>query len=183
MGTNEVRLPLLLELVKRLRERYSDNIALQFDIYRIAGSGAQRSAPRRAEYVAIADVNEQWWSEQLSNLAPDEEIALRSKVQMLSGVVGHIPMIDFTSDDANVVKERCAQMADDWDMEDYVIVPSGRSFHAYWPFLLTHEYWSKFMGDSIILGSGIDIRWIGHSLGRGYGCLRWSQNTSRYVHV
>ena len=63
---------------------------------------------------------------------------------------------------------------------------SGRSFHAYFPHLLTPRQWVKFMGSALLCNTPssdvIDQRWVGHRLIGGYAALRWSNNTPQHAH-
>jgi hypothetical protein len=65
------------------------------------------------------------------------------------------------------------------------VYSSGRSFHVYYPTLITHDEWVRFMGSALLLNMThhapvVDQRWVGHRLIGGYAALRWSCNTKTY---
>lgn len=124
------------------------------------------------------DVTEDWLREMLATLPLTKEICLNSKV-VLNGKVKHIPMIDFSTENAEDVRtvERLLPVQPSYYM-------SGRSFHAYFPTLLNDDKWLKFMGGLLLCNEDdkevVDKRWIGHRLIGQFSSLRWSCNTKQY---
>ena len=65
---------------------------------------------------------------------------------------------------------------------------SGNSLHGYVIELLSKEEWIAFMGNLLLMNfkevsQVVDTRWVGHSLKRKYGSLRWTCNGSKYKRV
>lgn len=82
--------------------------------------------------------------------------------------------------------------------DSFLLFDSGHSLHGYSTGrVLTEEAWIKFMGMLILANKDhlfdpdtcqnmkpvFDTRWVGHSLERGFGALRWSCNADKYVHI
>ena len=73
--------------------------------------------------------------------------------------------------------------------QNMIFFSSGHSFHAYSTKLLTHKEWLSFMGSLLLVNSVdaqnsiIDTRWIGHRIMSGYGSLRWSNNSGKYLQI
>lgn len=70
------------------------------------------------------------------------------------------------------------------------VYKTDRSFHVYYTGgLLSQDQWLQFLGELLIAADDrddedvVDIRWIAHTLRRGFGVLRWSANDKTlYTH-
>jgi hypothetical protein len=167
--------------VEELRRKYGGKLELRFSRYRY--KRRERDDPRKTFPVCIGEVDSTWLTRQLAALAPDQELALESRVR-----VGrrwrHIPMIDFYG----MRREDLARVLDvlpRFSNETPFVYFSGRCFHAYYPILVTSSQWIKFMGSVLLCNTPsrprvVDQRWIGHRLVGGYAALRWSWNTRHY---
>jgi hypothetical protein len=164
-----------------LRSKYGNNIELSFSRYRYIRR--VREDVRRSFRVAVRDVTRKWLANELAELLTGEELAIESRVS-LERERRHIPMLDF------VGMER-AQLAavmevlPQYPTRQALVYKSGRSFHAYFPVLITPAEWIQFMGSALLCNTPshpriVDPRWIGHRLISGYAALRWSWNTSSY---
>lgn len=97
-------------------------------------------------------------------------------------------MIDFvTSDFHQVQLYKVQRIAASYD-SSWLIAESGNSFHAYMGKLLDEKEWTAYLGELLLQtppahegeAMPIDVRWIGHSLIRGYTALRCSCRTTAY---
>lgn len=97
----------------------------------------------------------------------------------------YVPVIDFLTSSAEAAHGTChalcARFA--WlDAVGYRLYFTGRSFHAYWPTLISAVRYNEFVAHVLLAnaptgreGSDLtDTRWVGRSIQRGYGCLRWT---------
>jgi hypothetical protein len=163
-----------------LRRRYGSNVVLRFSRYRdVPGS---TSDPRRSFEVRCGDVSSRWLDRELAQLEPSEELALESRVRV-GAARRHIPMLDLRGKRKNAARWLTASLLPDYAAE-MMIYASGRSFHVYWPRLLSEHAWHQFLGSALLCNRGnssiVDVRWVGHRLMGGYAALRWSCNTSRH---
>jgi hypothetical protein len=170
-----------IRFVEKLTRRYGEGLELRFSRYKY--KRRVREDRRKSFYVRIGDVDSGWLSQQLTNLAPDEELALESRVRV-GGRWRHIPMIDFYGMKQEHLGSVLSVLPKFSNTKPFVYF-SGRCFHAYFPILLTSREWLKFMGSVLLCNTPsrprvVDQRWIGHRLVGGYAALRWSRNTSRY---
>jgi hypothetical protein len=170
-----------IAFVRTLRARFGDDLILSFSRYRYIRRS--REDHRQSFVVPIRDVNQRWLAGELCKLHPDEELALESRVRIRQ-VIRHIPMLDFVS----FKPEELAAVTNvlpQYKIREAFIYSSGRSFHAYFPLLITATEWVRFMGSALLCNTPsnprvIDQRWVGHRLIGGFGALRWSWNTSAY---
>lgn len=132
------------------------------------------------------DLTEEWILLNLSQLRPDQELAIHSKVS-IAGRKWHIPMIDFSLEEemSQDVFDRMSRYLPKSLMLNMAVYSSGRSFHAYSTTLLTPKEWYDFMGRLLLINPRsadevVDTRWVGHRLIGGYGSLRWSNNSGQY---
>lgn len=99
-------------------------------------------------------------------------------------------MIDFADRRATcaLVKVNRALAAEIGLTTELLLFDTGRSFHGYFPELISAEVWPKYLGRLLTLDEPanapmIDTRWVGHALVRGFAALRWSHNTTRYLQM
>lgn len=127
----------------------------------------------------------------IENLNPNQELAFHSNIKTKYGKTYHIPMIDFTIKD-EITRDafyRLNNFIDKKIFKEMIFFSSGHSFHAYSSKLLTHKEWLSFMGSLLLVNpvnnenSIIDTRWIGHRIMSGYGSLRWSNNSGKYLQL
>ncbi|WP_442267874.1 primase 1D-like protein [Sulfuriferula multivorans] len=171
-----------LGFLGELRARAGENIVLNFSKY------SYRRRERRDERVSFAvpicEVTPKWLLSQLKGLQPYQELAIESRVQV-NGLRRHIPMLDFHGMRKGQLLA-IMEVFPDYYAEGMQVYFSGRSFHAYFPHLLTSRQWVKFMGSALLCNTPssdvIDQRWVGHRLIGGYAALRWSNNTPQHSH-
>lgn len=140
------------------------------------------------EFLAVRgeDLDAGWVEEAMRHLASDQELAFHSNVT-IDGRTWHIPMMDFCIPQLgarDIDRVRAFLPRQVFNMSAYYL--SGTSFHAYSTRLLQPKDWLNFMGRMLLInrpGSSeiIDTRWVGHRLIAGYGSLRFSNNSGRYL--
>jgi hypothetical protein len=125
----------------------------------------------------------------LSNTDPGYDLSLRSSINILDEHwVHHIPMIDFNGKLSRWHLESLRDTLSDDLLEDLYLFDSGNSMHGYILKILTHTEWVEFMGTLLLTEyrekpKVVDTRWVGHSLRRGYGSLRWSASAEKYKYM
>ena len=112
------------------------------------------------------------------------EVAVHSKLVMLSGDILHIPMIDMSTGSAAQLYKLEPIIGQKFF--DFTWYKSGRSYHGYGKTLINERSWCSFMGELLLANQigrphMVDPRWIGHRLISGYSALRWSRNTQQYL--
>lgn len=112
------------------------------------------------------------------------EVAMHSKLVMMSGEVLHIPMIDMSTGSAAQLHKLEPIIGQKFF--DFTWYKSGRSYHGYGQTLINERTWCAFMGELLLANQigrphMVDPRWIGHRLISGYSALRWSRNTQQYL--
>jgi hypothetical protein len=123
----------------------------------------------------------------IANLPDRKELALNSRVVQSDGNVAHIPMVDFSTGTLAQARKLTAVLPA--ELYDKMIwFNSGRSFHGYGPVLIGQSQWVELMGRLLLANRPgytdiVDPRWVGHRLIAGYSALRWSRNTSKYLHA
>lgn len=134
----------------------------------------------RAEFLSAS------FMEEIRKNCPEEmELAFHSKVELRSGEVRHIPMLDMaTSAPAQLQKLKDFLGKETFDAISWF--KSGRSFHGYCAALLSETNWVRMMGTLLLANQKdlkpiVDPRWIGHRLISGYSALRWTKNTDQYI--
>ncbi|MFX2255667.1 MULTISPECIES: hypothetical protein [Acinetobacter] len=127
----------------------------------------------------------------INSLNSNQELAFHSNIKTKYGKTYHVPMIDFTIKN-EITREafyRLNNFIDKKIFQEMTFFSSGHSFHAYSRKLLTHKEWLSFMGSLLLVNpvnaenSIIDTRWIGHRIMSGYGSLRWSNNSGKYLQL
>jgi hypothetical protein len=175
-------------LVEKLASTCAECLVFTYSRYEIALPGEQAAAPRSPVHrVPARDVTPDWLVNRLAELGPSEEIAWHSWVEC-DGAGFHIPMIDFSERPLNselpmLNDQIVAQMNLSASFGFY---ESGRALHAYAADLIPESKWAQYLGELLLLNERdqmpiVDIRWVGHALVRGFGALRWSCNTDRYL--
>lgn len=133
------------------------------------------------------DLTKDWVEAVVASLRPNQELALHSSVR-INGRNWHIPMIDFSLENMMTldVFDRMSRYLQKSLMLNMAVYSSGRSFHAYSATLLSPMEWHNFMGRLLLINPRnadviVDARWVGHRLIGGFGSLRWSNNSGRYL--
>lgn len=108
----------------------------------------------------------------LSMLAPQLALGLSSLCMLKSGVIEHLPALDFHLPISQLNQKLVEQAARRLDLEHAAIVESGRSYHVYGLCTLTQHDWSHFMLRALLLSPIIDSRYIAHRLLAGRSVLR-----------
>ncbi len=138
-----------------------------------------------------SDFNSTYVSGLIESLNLNQELAFHSNLKTKYGKTYHFPMIDFTIK-YEITREAFYLLNNFINkkiFKDMVFFTSGHSFHAYSTKLITHKEWLSFMGSLLLVNpvnsenSIIDTRWIGHRMMSGYGSLRWSNNSGKYLQV
>ena len=173
--------------VSEIFARRRAGLAFTYSRYEVAQPGLQWVAPRSDVFQVLAcDITPAWLEDRFAELRPNEEMAWHSWAEC-GGVGFHIPMIDFISrPDPSVLVELSRILAEVMGLRgEYVFYETGRSFHGYFPDLISERAWAEYLGQLLSLNEQnqsplIDARWVGYSRARGFSALRWSHNTSRY---
>ncbi|MEK7154792.1 MAG: hypothetical protein AAB697_01545 [Patescibacteria group bacterium] len=115
------------------------------------------------------------------SLGEGEQLAISSRIKLVSNEVAHLPMMDFQTPKGKLglqlVRERFqhAGISNGWILE------TGKSYHYYGNNVLNQEQWLGFMGLCLLtsvvhtrdnIEQVADPRYIGHSLRRGCNTLR-----------
>lgn len=138
-----------------------------------------------------SEFSEYYVSQLINTLNTNQELAFHSNIKTKSGRTYHIPMIDFTiqNEISRDAYYRLNNFISKKVFNEMTFFSSGHSFHAYSSKLLTHKEWLSFMGSLLLVNpvnaenSIIDTRWIGHRVMSGYGSLRWSNNSGKYLQL
>lgn len=174
--------------VLRLAQSARHVRALEFGVYRYEPQSV--TDRRRIEEVAVGNIPARV-QQLVSELEPDEELALHSRVHLSPGFgpsVHHLPLIDFAGNEYSSCASCVAEAVVDFGVKKALLYSSGRSYHLYGLTLLDQQSWTRFMGRLLLLNlphqpECVDSRWIGHRLMAGYGSLRWTRNTAHYLSV
>lgn len=130
-------------------------------------------------------LNENFIENILSNLLPEENVAIHSNIYMNNGETVHLPMVDMhTGSKAHL--EKINSVLPHVLRNEIKWYSSGRSFHGYGKTLINHDEWVKLMGRLLLCNQKsmtptVDPRWIGHRLIAGYASLRWTKNGEHYL--
>jgi hypothetical protein len=170
-----------IEVLPLLRRKYGKNLELSFSRYWYLPQS--RQDPRETFQVRIGEVTQSWLAKELSNLSKGQELAFESRAR-LGNLRLHLPMLDFKGMLAGQLRAVMEIFPDLVDRKIFVYF-TGRSFHAYFPELISHRDWVRFMGSALLCNTPrnpgvVDQRWIGHRLIAGYSALRWSCNSKHY---
>jgi hypothetical protein len=174
-------------LVEELVARHGADLVFTYSRYEVAPPGFQSAAPRSAVLrVPASEVTPDWLVDRFAELGSNEELAWHSWVRFM-GTGFHIPMIDFVGrPDLSVLCELDRTLVAVMGLSGhFLFFETGRSFHAYFPDVITERAWPEYLGQLLLLNEHnrppiVDTRWVGHALVRGFTALRWSHNTNRY---
>ena len=123
-----------------------------------------RSPDEYSIEVPISDVSQEKLDSLVGELKEGFVLAISSKVQLKSGGLAHIPMMDFrcepSSMNAAIVKRALKAMGEDAGL----LVNSGRSYHFYGLRLLSQDAWIQFLAMGILFTPIVDARFIAHRL-------------------
>lgn len=116
--------------------------------------------------------------------ARGEDVVLCSNVAIEAKWDYHLPMVDFALKSPARIEVNSEAMFYPGNFHFY---HSGRSYHAYGKEVIPNHAWPSFMGDLLFLNDPendvVDVRWIGHSLIRGYSALRWTCVNPKYQQI
>jgi hypothetical protein len=172
-----------IDFLLAMLESYGRGCDLNFSRYVIGPPGSQYVQPRETVRIHASEFGRAWLEHQIRTLAANQELALNSCVMFEERPL-HVPMIDFAESVSQAEAGRVAeQFAQALSVGALWCFSSGRSFHAYGDRLLEPGEWHAYLGALLTLSPNVpvvDVRWVGHSLRRGYSALRWSHRTSRY---
>lgn len=170
-----------IRFLRTIESRYGSGVLLRFSRYLYRPKS--RVDERVSFEMSISQVDEGWLLREFEGLGARYELAIESRVKV-GRETRHIPMLDFRG----MTKGQLLAIMEVFPkelVEGVDVYFSGRSFHAYFPSLLTSRQWVKFMGSSLLCNtpsdpSVVDQRWVGHRLVSGFSALRWSSNTPHY---
>lgn len=197
MAKNLLDIVLDSELLKR-----SPNALIHFSKYVYTRRGI---TDKRVPFSAKFHDLERSISEIEKTLAPNEEIALHSLVQ-LEGKTLYLPFIDFKISKAEAfLDDEPIHIQTYVNIKKYLteilpkkylvknqdfILDSGNSFHGYFDALMDKEQLDKFLAALLLENNTVDHpyeivdnRWIGHTLRNGFSSLRITNNTSHYLNT
>jgi hypothetical protein len=171
-------------LLHLLRQRYGPEVYLEFSKYSYQARSLRDE--RQIFQVPAWNFHEQQLVDLLNSLPQGYELALHSKVYVSPNSFMHLPMIDCSTKKIESLTQIARFLPPDI-VESFYWYNSGRSFHGYGMQLLDHAAWVDFMGRLLLVNTPghqpvVDPRWIGHRLMAGYSALRWSWNSSQYLH-
>ncbi|WP_131359953.1 hypothetical protein [Aquitalea sp. USM4] len=175
---NEDTHPILF--IKKILEIEPQITEFNFSIY--IYKKRSREDKRKTFSIQASQVNKMWLDNILCNLSKNEELAFESRIRIGSRT-RHIPMLDCSGMSKNQLSAIVSILPEKYRCNP-ISFYSGRSFHIYYPTLLSKANWVKFMLSALLCNTPgnqvIDQRWIAHRLLAGYGALRWSFNTDTY---
>jgi hypothetical protein len=140
---------------------------------------------KRSIFLVGISEAEVWFNDQCASLKNQEEIALQSRIVTSDRKLFHLPMIDFLNGITRKNLTEIKHILQHFDIGDFEIFESGRSYHLYGLNLIPENEYVAFMGALLLINapnaSGpIDTRWVGHQLINGYSALRWTNNSKMY---
>jgi hypothetical protein len=184
-----------INVVEAIVARYGTRVVFTFSRYEVGPPGDQERRPRTTFEIGARHATKLWLEKQLSDLGPDEELALHSRVSCEKRWC-HLLMIDYERNCSlsevrnlglRVLSEiQFAGLTDPQNPSRIYSFETGRCYHQYADLLIPENAWYHHLGSLLLLTPPceaplIDLRWIGHALRRGHAALRWSHNTRRYL--
>lgn len=117
----------------------------------------------------------------MRDLSETTALALCSQCIDDSGLVKHLPMMDFRCkpSDNNLKKVKSSLKA--LGQKKGAILESGRSYHFYGFELMAQDEWVKYLSKCLLLAPISDTRYIAHRLIEGVGALRITASQSKPV--
>lgn len=114
-----------------------------------------------------------------------QELALHSTIFHKERGVVHLPMVDMSTG-SSAQLEKVKPILGEEIFNSFDWYRSGRSYHGYGRYLMSHDEWIVQMGKLLLVNKigvppTVDPRWVGHRLIAGYAALRWTKNTAYYV--
>lgn len=100
----------------------------------------------------------------LSKEWDESTLALSSRVKLKGGSRRHIPMLDFHIPSNAVTYKTVVRCLNSLDVGNFMIVDSGKSFHAYGFTLLNANGLRSFLSRALLLSPIVDSRYIAHQL-------------------
>lgn len=169
-----------IETVRVLRRRYGSPLVLRFSRY--THTPKALTDLRESFAVDSRRVTSRWLRQVLGGLRATQELAMESRVKY-KGRNRHVPMLDFKGMGKGQLAAVMKVIPKAY-LKGMLVYFTGRSFHAYFPHLLTTREWTKFMGTALLCNDGqrsvVDQRWVGRRLVGGYAALRWSCSSARH---
>lgn len=125
-----------------------------------------------------------WLAEQV---AAGDDVVITNQIKSSLSVM-YVPMLDFDFEppifDRKIEMHRTKLLSLGIDLEKFKFYLTGRSFHAYGQELLNAQGHANFLAKALLLEEDVvDARWVGHSLMRGFGSLRWTATSRHYSQV
>ena len=102
------------------------------------------------------------------------ETCITSEVELKNGELAHLPMMDFHAPPNSEGQAAVMAVCQHIFRGDFVLLESGKSFHAYGVELLKQNEFISFLGNSLLFAPIIDRAYIAHQLIEGRCALRIS---------
>src|SRR6266851_5380263 len=99
-----------------------------------------------------------------NELAPNQLLAIISRVRLSRNRVMHIPMMDFRCAISKENLRTLGELLPEIGQRTGFILESGRSYHFYGKELLADRDWPVFVGRCLLMKNYSDERYIGHQL-------------------
>lgn len=173
-----------IKVVEEIINHYGRDIKFEFSRYKYIPQHIEDT--QEVFYVDGNSFSQDYISNLIADLGDDEELALHSRI-IIDNKLKHIPMIDLsTKSTARTVKELVNLLPMN-TVTQLALYNSGRFYHAYSTCLIDNESFPSFLGQLLLFNRPgepllVDSRWVGHRLVDGYLSLRWSCNSSGYIH-
>ena len=114
--------------------------------------------------------------ERIYKLPVGRALAVTSRVTLHDHRKRHIPMVDFRCEPSYSYLKHITEWMSEIDDAGGMVLQTINSYHYYGFSLLTDRQWEKFVGHSLLLVPDVDVRYLGHRLIEGWGCLRISRD-------
>ncbi len=108
------------------------------------------------------------------NIKGNRLLGVVSKVILVGGALGHIPMMDFMSAPSASNLELLTRLLKNLHLGRGYVLESGKSYHYYAFRVLSEDEWRIFLGKCLLMSGHTDDRYIGHQLVDGHCVLRLS---------
>jgi hypothetical protein len=119
----------------------------------------------------------------LTQLPEGEGLLVCSRLQLISGKMAYLPMLDFTCPCVEGNSKAIRTMVKRAGVPEGILVGSGRSYHFYGVELLSSEHWIRFMALALLFAPITDSRYVAHRLADGECRLKILDSVGHFVPV
>jgi hypothetical protein len=134
----------------------------------LESAGIHSPAPPVFQWVLPADqISTARMKQIVSDLPAGLGLVVSSRVQLRSGDVGHIPMLDFRCPCSPANASAVRKILELLGHTCGILVESGRSYHYYGVQLLSTSDWTAFMAKALLFAPFVDPRYVAHRLADG----------------